>query len=629
MPTLIVYRQLDGQISLVRHVNSVHEPTQVAAELYAQFQDPETGHRAILIEDEISPQRHRVLNLDDNIAVVDKDDKRFGNGKPITEILLEPPAAAAARFVLPPPDPVDVTMELSRGITIIVPISGRWHCLATLLKFLRDCELPKCPVILSINDNSLDTEMGALLRRFLWTVSGAKYAAGTSYFQDADVRPPREDAGYRTAKIYQRAADACLTKCLLTLEDDVIPPLDAIPRLYEALVKAPADVLAAAAAVPARSNGSIMAWRFPNNEPKICEPHETVEGVSFSCSLHQARALKSLGFVPSVPEIFGAPHTDFALWLRLKRCGYRPLVIWDLKCDHLDIESGWVQGIQQDRKPDGIDDALAMVPPVFTMGMDHDQDCAATIATWRPSLRLAVVMPVYQNEDLAIRHIQLIRQASRLPDELIIVNDGSPDFADKLTPDLWWPGLRVVYAQILVDIEWNGFTGGRNLGTWLSTAEIVSFEDVGDPPFPQLYERALDLFARLPDLVQLKHKADCAPLESVMLPDFDWKPTSHLGITNGSCQVRRSALLRIGGYDEDFSGRYGHEDTLLTWQLEQIGRVHVSEQALWMNVGGGETKCFSRDATDNGQLCRERKLRQIKHNPGPILRFPWTAKVLA
>lgn len=613
MPTFIVYRQLDGQISLVRRVNTTHEPTQVAAELYAQFQDAESGHRAILIEDEISPQRHRVLNLDGNIAVVDKDDKRFGNGKQITEILLEPPAAAA-RFVPPPPDPVNVTMELTRGITIIVPISGRWHCLAGLLKFLRDCELPKCPVILSINDNSLEPEMAAVLRRFLWSVS-SKYA-GTSYFHDADVRPPREDAGYRTAKIYQRAADACLTKCLLTLEDDVIPSLDAIPRLYEALVKAPADVLATAAAVPARSNGSIMAWRFPNSEPKVCEPHETVEAVSFSCTLHQARALKSLGFVPSVPEIFGAPHTDFALWLRLKRCGYRPLVLWDVKCDHLDVESGWIQGVRQDRKPDGIDDAAALLAERLTIAVKSPH-------------RLAVVMPVYKNEDLAIRHIQLIRQATHLPDELIIVNDGGPDFADRLTPDLWWSGLRVVYARILMDIPWNGFTGGRNLGTWLSTAEIISFEDVPDPPFPQLYERAMDLFTRMPDLVQLKHKADCAPLESVMSPDFDWSPTSHLGITNGPCQVRRSALLEIGAYDEDFSGRYGHEDTLLSWQLEQIGRVHVSEQAMWMNVGGGETKCFSRDATHNGQLCRERKASHIKHNPGPILRFPWTAKVLA
>jgi GT2 family glycosyltransferase len=90
------------------------------------------------------------------------------------------------------------------------------------------------------------------------------------------------------------------------------------------------------------------------------------------------------------------------------------------------------------------------------------------------------------------------------------------------------------------------------------------------------------------------------------------KGLSWLYFLTGNASVRRADLLRVGFFDEDFTG-YGHEDLELGYRLEKAGirivyepravdyhwqHIPFSEQKEKMKLPGRSTVCFYRKHPD-------------------------------
>ncbi len=224
-------------------------------------------------------------------------------------------------------------------------------------------------------------------------------------------------------------------------------------------------------------------------------------------------------------------------------------------------------------------------------------------------MRLSVVIPVYNQDDLAIRHVRACASATRIPDEVIVVDDGGVPGLDKKLARIQWP-FRLVHARVLEDIPWHQ-PGARNIGMAVSTGDVISFEDADHLPGSGYYEAALEVLESRREVFLVQAEREYGG-ETLRASRSTW------------C-VRRHAILAIGGYDEDFSGHYGYDDTLVIERLlrsgdaKEIGR-HVSVAA------GGGSRGYARDPSRNAALLAERRVQE--RNIGGILRAPFEVHIL-
>lgn len=115
-------------------------------------------------------------------------------------------------------------------------------------------------------------------------------------------------------------------------------------------------------------------------------------------------------------------------------------------------------------------------------------------------------------------------------------------------------------------------------------------------------------------------------------PDAGARPkystTSHVG----TLLIHRSDLFSVGGYDEDFSGYYGHDDTFLAHCLKHRGLKEVKCNDIVLRNYSGATSIPDADFLENPEwsrdLSRNEKLLHQKrqgrpHASSPRIRFDW------
>jgi glycosyltransferase involved in cell wall biosynthesis len=172
--------------------------------------------------------------------------------------------------------------------------------------------------------------------------------------------------------------------------------------------------------------------------------------------------------------------------------------------------------------------------------------------------RVAVVVTCFDLGEFLPETLASLRSQT-VPDwELVVVDDGSTDFAtlellDRLRDD----GVRVLRTAN------RGLSAARNLGIASTSAPVLCMVDADDLLAPELFEKSLAVLDARPEVAFVSHW-----LEAFGAEQWEWRPASCdlaamvlANQVNGAALVRRAAVEAVGGFDE--SMRDGCED----WDL--------------------------------------------------------------
>ena len=174
----------------------------------------------------------------------------------------------------------------------------------------------------------------------------------------------------------------------------------------------------------------------------------------------------------------------------------------------------------------------------------------------RPTSRIAVVIPVYRAHYLGDCLASVFAQ-TQPPDQVIVVDDGSPDvaaIAEAVAP--FQAGVTLLRQENA------GAGAARNLGIRHADTELIAFLDADDFWCPQLLARQTVLLNEDPDRVLVYANGrlvgdgplrgmlfmDTAP--STGAPTLEALLTQRCTVLTSSVVVKRNALVAAGLFDE-------------------------------------------------------------------------------
>jgi len=179
----------------------------------------------------------------------------------------------------------------------------------------------------------------------------------------------------------------------------------------------------------------------------------------------------------------------------------------------------------------------------------------------KPMNQLAVVLPMRNASAWLPQLLAALAHDWAVPFELVAVDDGSSDGSAQLLQRLCshWPQQR----WQLLDGGGRGVSAARNRAVAASTAPFIAFIDADDRPLPGRLARPLAVLQQHPELDHVHGgwlrcppagaapHAVCPWLEGAA---FDWQSViEHKAVLPSAWTLRRSALQRVGGFDEGLS----------------------------------------------------------------------------
>jgi GT2 family glycosyltransferase len=164
--------------------------------------------------------------------------------------------------------------------------------------------------------------------------------------------------------------------------------------------------------------------------------------------------------------------------------------------------------------------------------------------------------------------------AERLPDEVLLIDDGSKDFETAACiAELEREAATRRLPLTVVRHRNRGLAASRNVGIELASGEYISFLDGDDLVEPQFYRTGLRLLEKYPSLGGAAAWAFCFGAE---VPDGYWNAPQtefpFLFIENSvivPCITRTQLLRDLGGYDT--RQRYNYEDWELSIRMLKSG----------------------------------------------------------
>lgn len=241
-------------------------------------------------------------------------------------------------------------------------------------------------------------------------------------------------------------------------------------------------------------------------------------------------------------------------------------------------------------------------------------------------VRLSTIIPAYRRHDMTVRHVAECLKSTRLPDEVIIVNDGG----DPILRDMLLPlkgAVPIIYARIEQDIVWN-FNGACNLGVWLSKGDILAIEDTDHIPDRTLYENALPLFDGTIDRVAVTRKI--VQIEELSKPLEDWKARKVIGPNQMTSLITRNLYLQLKGQDERFGGSYGY--LAMDWhdRYNNIYKARNTHSSYYYAIFGdeGEPGMTRGMSERNRRFYKDNSVRGHPQHPNGILNFTYTMETM-
>jgi hypothetical protein len=218
-------------------------------------------------------------------------------------------------------------------------------------------------------------------------------------------------------------------------------------------------------------------------------------------------------------------------------------------------------------------------------GQTPQQVLASTLDALLPSstrrshshIRLSYVTHFYFNQENANGVVDLLRRYAAYSPELldqihfVVVDDGSPVHCE--IPEL---NLNLTWLRINEDIRWNQ-SGARNLGMVYAKSDNVLITDI-DHVFPEGAMR------------ELLERGPCGrSLFRIHVKDTPESPRPRHTHPN-IFLLSRSRFFEFGGYDEEFAGGYGAEDSRFAKHMQAFG--------IWLRVLPRQIYCCPREEID-------------------------------
>ncbi len=171
-------------------------------------------------------------------------------------------------------------------------------------------------------------------------------------------------------------------------------------------------------------------------------------------------------------------------------------------------------------------------------------------------MRLSLLYTYYNNKrlmDIQLQNWNSYPRELKEDVDIIVVDDGSD-------PPLEVPecDLNLTVFRILEDIPWNQ-PGGRNLAAKYAQTEWMLVTDLDMVLLPSSC-KAITEKSWKPEVVYNLKRVRMSTLKF-------YKPHT------GTCLITKDNYWSVGGYDEDFCGHYGYDDTLFKKQFPKKNKA--------------------------------------------------------
>ena len=197
-------------------------------------------------------------------------------------------------------------------------------------------------------------------------------------------------------------------------------------------------------------------------------------------------------------------------------------------------------------------------------------------------MKLSVIIPAYNRSEMTRRHVEECLKSTRVPDEIIVVNDGGDKALREMLPK------GIMYAYITPDILWN-YNGAVNLGFWIASGDIVAIEDTDHIPLRNTYEVAEKFFQdeKNKDIERLAFSRNVVEQTELIKPMEEWTISRNWGPNDMVSVVRRSMYIRMKGMDERFARNYGYMCYCYKARMRILNIQSSKTHGYWAIVGDG------------------------------------------
>ncbi len=187
---------------------------------------------------------------------------------------------------------------------------------------------------------------------------------------------------------------------------------------------------------------------------------------------------------------------------------------------------------------------------------------------------VSLIIPTYNRKEYVQRCLESVYRQNRLPDEIIVVDDGSTD------------GTAVALVDhniTLLEQKNSGAGAARNLGAKVATGDYVTFLDSDDLWFPWSLECMMGLverhnagflFASFMDFVEEEPTASYSEPNVEIFDDFLASSRRTLYAGAGMLLVEREAFLEVQGFATDGLNGEDHDLALRLGVLPRFLAIH-------------------------------------------------------
>lgn len=201
-------------------------------------------------------------------------------------------------------------------------------------------------------------------------------------------------------------------------------------------------------------------------------------------------------------------------------------------------------------------------------------------------MKLSVIIPAYRRHPLTVRAVQETMLSNRVPDEIIVVNDGG----DPILKDMLYALPRnttIIYARIEEDILWN-YNGAVNLGAWLSTGDVLGIQDTDHIPAREAFTNGLAILEGRPTVGRVSFDRKIVQISTMDKPMGEWESTGRLGTNQMVALLRRDVYMALKGQDERMAGNYGWMSYDFPYRRDRLLGVETQKSSYYWAVFGDE-----------------------------------------